>query len=249
MLLIHGLNKPERTLTQNDIAKLTIEQTPSVRVKGVGKSLWVTIDPETPFELIQTELSRLFEPLKHMAHATQVVLDTGAGQDNDDRLHQIRNYLKDVFNLNEIITPKEKDRSEKKRLKMKNSRTIISQHHSDTLVMAGRVRSGQKVHAKKHLVILGDINPGCELIAGGDILVIGSLLGTAAAGQPDNRDAIILALDFRPIQVKIGDVVAAGLPSTGQGVSEFAHIENGAIVVDDYLAANPFKRIPWPVIR
>jgi septum site-determining protein MinC len=87
------------------------------------------------------------------------------------------------------------------------------------------------------------------LMAGGDILVIGSLLGIAAAGQPDNFGAIILALDFRPIQVKIGGIVAAGLPASGQGVPEYAHIENGAIVVDDYLAANPFKRLPWPEIR
>lgn len=226
------------------------EETPSVRIKGVGNGLWVTIAPETPFELIQIELARLFEPFKRkLAHTMRVVLDTGACQDNGDRHRQISNYLKDIFNLNEIVTPKEIESGKEKRLKMKDSRTILSQQHSDTLVIAGRVRSGQSVYTKKHLIIMGDINPGCELTAGGDILVFGSLLGTAAAGQPDNRGAIILALDFRPLQVKIGDIVAAGLPSTGQGVPEFAHIEKGTIVVDDYLAENPFKRIPWPVIR
>jgi septum site-determining protein MinC len=226
-----------------------IEKTPSVRIKGVGNSLWVTIAPDTPVELIQAELARLFEPFKHLAGTTRVVLDTGACQGNDDRHRQISTYLKSAFNLNKILTPFEKDRDEEKRFRIKNSRSIISQHHSDTLVISGRVRSGQSVHSKKHLIIMGDVNPGCELIAGGDILVIGSLCGTAAAGQPNNRDAIILSLDFRPIQVKIGEVVAAGLPAVGQGTPEFAHLENGAIVVDDYLAANPFKRIPWPVIR
>lgn len=228
---------------------MTIEQSQPVRIKGVGNSLWVTIAPDAPFELIQTELARLFKPLKHLAHSAKVVLDTGAGQGSDERRRQISRYLKDVFNLNEIITPKQKKREDVKRFKMKNSNTILSQHRNDTLVMAGRVRSGQTVQAKKHLIIMGDINPGCELIAGGDILIIGSLLGTAAAGQPNNRDAIILALDFRPIQVKIGEIVAAGLPSTGQGAPEFAHLENDAIVVENYLAANPFKRISWPVIR
>ncbi len=218
-------------------------------MKGVGSSLWVTIAPDAPFDRIQDELARLFEPLRHMAHATRVVLDTGVGQGNDDRRRQIVTYLKDVFKLKEIIAPQKKNRVEEKRLKMKNASSLIAQHRSDTLVLAGRVRSGQSVRAKKHLIIMGDVNPGCELIAGGDILVIGSLLGTAAAGQPDNGDAIILALDFRPTQVKIGRIVAAGLPAAGQGALEFAHLEDGVIVVDDYLAANPFKRIPWPVIR
>lgn len=226
-----------------------IEGTPPVRIKGVGNSIWVTIVPDTPFELIQAELARLFEPLKHLANATRVVLDTGSGQASAECRRQTRDYLKDAFNLNEIISPQEKDKGEEKPFRMKQSRSIISQHHRDTLVLAGRVRSGQSVHSKKHLIIMGDVNPGCELTAGGDIVVIGSLRGSAAAGQPDNRDAIILALDFRPTQVKIGAIVAAGLPSGGQGSPEFAHLENGGIIVDDYLEVNPFKRIPWPVVR
>ena len=148
-----------------------------------------------------------------------------------------------------LSAPKDAGEKLEKPFMKKHAPTAIAQHRSDSLILSGRVRSGQSVQAKKHLVILGDVNPGCELIAGGDILVFGSLLGTASAGQPDNLAAIILALDFRPLQVSIGGIVAAGLPTTNTGVPEFAHFENGGIVVDDYLAANPFKRLPWPEIR
>ena len=227
-----------------------IEETPAVRIKGVGDSLWVTIAPETPFELVQAELTRLFEPLKHLAGSARVVLDTGGCEGDGDRRRQISAYLREAFNPAEILDPPERKRCEERRVRMKNPHGIMSHRRSDdTLVLSGRVRSGQSVHAKKHLIIMGDVNPGCDLTAGGDILVIGSLRGTAAAGQPDNRDAIILALDFRPLQVKIAEVVAAGLPAGNRQAPEFAHIENGAIVVDDYLAANPFKRLPWPAIR
>ena len=40
------------------------EETPSVRMKGVGDSLWVTVAPEATLEVIQAELTRLFEPSK-----------------------------------------------------------------------------------------------------------------------------------------------------------------------------------------
>jgi septum site-determining protein MinC len=226
-----------------------VEETPLIKMKGVGNSLWVTVAPDASLERIQKELARLFEPLKHRVGRTRVVLDTGGCETDDLRRNQICTYLKDVFHLREIVAPTSNTTAEEKRYRMKSSSSIISHYRGDTLLLAGRVRSGQSVHAKKHLVIMGDVNPGCELTAGGDILVIGSLCGTAAAGQPDNRDAIILALDFRPIQVKIGTVVAAGLPAAGKGSPEFAHLEDGAIIVDDYLAANPFKRIPWPVVR
>lgn len=217
-------------------------------MKGVGNSLWVTIDPDPPFDLIQVELERLFEPLRHMAHAARVVLDTGPNT-NGDRYRQVKAYLKETFQLKEIAPPQESKGGQAAQHTTKSTKGPIAQHRADTLVLSGRVRSGQSVSAKKHLVIMGDVNPGCELVAGGDIIVLGSLLGIAAAGQPDNFGAIIVALDFRPTQVKIGGMVAAGLPASDKGAMEFAHIENGVIVVDDYLAANPFKRLPWPAIR
>jgi septum site-determining protein MinC len=93
------------------------------------------------------------------------------------------------------------------------------------------------------------VNPGGEIHAGGDIFIMGSLCGKALAGQPQNEDAIILALDFRPTQIQIGPFVAAGIPSSAENNVEYAHIENGNILVDDYLTIDPFGRLPWPEVR
>lgn len=232
------------------------EETASVRMKGMGNSLWVTLSPDVPIETARPELEKLFEPLKHMAHTVRVVLNIDGSKD-EDRYRQVASYLKETFALKEVLSPEEHVRQEESRTQTKKTISsvaphvtpVVSRQSEETVVMAGRIRSGQSVSAKKHLIIMGDVNPGCELIAGGDILVLGSLQGTAAAGQPNNTDAIILSLDFRPTQVKIGGVVAAGLPAKTQGRFEFAHIEGGAIVVDDYLSANPFRRVPWPTIR
>ena len=116
-------------------------------------------------------------------------------------------------------------------------------------MLAGRVRSGQKVTAKKHLLIMGDLNPGAEVVAGGDILIMGILRGTAAAGQPGNEEAIILALDFRPTQIQIGGYIASGTSKSPGTVTELAFVENNAIVVADYLKINPYGRLPWPEVR
>lgn len=226
-----------------------IEKPPSVRMKGVGSGLWVTIDPEASFDFVKEELTRLFEPLRRIVTSARVVVDTGDNAQGDTSFAQVSAFLKHTFNPKEILSPEDDGKDKEKRFKMREPSSVISQRGSDSLVIAGRVRSGQSVHAKKHLIIMGDVNPGCELVAGGDILVLGSLCGTAAAGQPDNFDAVIVALDFRPMQIKIGAVVAAGLPTQGSGAPEIAHIEDSVIVVDEYLANSPFKRVPWPVIR
>lgn len=214
-------------------------------MKGVGDSLWVTAVSDAPMDQIKTELEALFDPLKHMAHATNVVLDVNG----PDRYRQIQAYLNEKYRFKKIAPPIKKELRKENPSKMKPNATNIAHHRSDTLVLSGRIRSGQTVQAKKHLVIMGDVNPGCELVAGGDIIVLGSLMGTAAAGQPNNTDAIILALNFRPLQVSIGGVVAAGVPPSDESAPEFAHLEEDAIVVENYLTANPFKRMPWPAVR
>ena len=97
-------------------------------------------------------------------------------------------------------------------------------------------------------MVIPALNPGAEAIAGGDIVVIGNLLGTALAGQPDNEKAVIIALDFRPTQVQIGGFVAAGIPSSPGIKPEIARIEDNCVVVEDYVKASPFKRLAWPEV-
>ena len=220
-----------------------------VRLKGVKDGFRVTLNPTLPKDFIEEELTRLFNQLQHLALNSRVILDIGDTEGHQELIKNLAIFLKNKFNVKSVSAPQqEHDMMEDKPRKLDMSSTW-QQHHTDALIIAGRVRSGQKINAKKHLVILGDVNPGSELIAGGDILIMGNLGGTALAGQPDKEDAIILAIGFKPIQIQIGGIIAAGLPTSSAHVIEFAHVENGGIVVEDYIKANPFGRLTWPVVR
>jgi septum site-determining protein MinC len=113
-------------------------------------------------------------------------------------------------------------------------------------MLRGRVRSGQKIESRKHIVITGDVNPGSEICAGGDVLVLGRLAGKVQAGYPDDTTAIIFALEFKPTQVSIGTVAAAGIDEEINAKPEYACVEGDGIVVKDYMTANPFRKMPWP---
>jgi septum site-determining protein MinC len=225
------------------------EELPSVRLKGIGKSLWVTVDGTRSFNQLQGELARIFEAMKPVPANAEVILDIPESEDREDLVNHIGEYLKSHFNLGVTQPPGHPPKEAREPHRKIKGQRVIAKNFHDTLLLAGRVRSGQTVCAKKHLIIMGDVNPGSELVANGDVLVMGSLCGSVCAGQPDNEEAIIWALDFRPILVKIGNLVAAGLPPSGSPSPEFARVENGTIVVEDYLKANPFKRLTWPIIR
>lgn len=228
---------------------MTDQDTLPVRLKGVGDSLWVTIDPSLPVEKLKTELVKPFQRLQHLAVNARVIIDAGRDNTDETLVEELGKFLKQQFQVGQVTAPAPEKQPDVSRAREKDLGSAWHSHRSEALIIAGRVRSGQKIEAKKHLVIMGDLNPGAEAIAGGDIIILGSLLGNAAAGQPDHEDAIIMAMDFRPTQVQIGGFVAAGAPAAAGGSAEFARIENNEIVVMDYIKGNPFKRQAWPEVR
>lgn len=226
-----------------------------VRLKGVGDSLWVTVDADLPLDDLKNALDPPFERLKQLAVNARVILDPGSGQTGGNLIEELGGYLKERFHVGKVTGPPEKPQSTVKpevhRKREDDMGSSWHDHRSEALIIAGRVRSGQKLQAEGHLIIMGDLNPGAEALAGGDIIVLGTLMGTALAGQPDNEGAIIMALDFRPTQIQIGGLAAAGTSDFGgKGkIPEFAKIDQNKIIVMDYIGSNPFKRLAWPEVR
>ena len=77
-----------------------------------------------------------------------------------------------------------------------------------TLYIQRTLRSGQSITSEGNIVIIGDANPGSEIIAKGDITVWGILGGIAHAGSAGNQYARIRALKMNAIQLRIADVFA-----------------------------------------
>ncbi len=77
-----------------------------------------------------------------------------------------------------------------------------------TLYLKKTIRSGQNITSDGNLCIIGDVNPGAEIIAKGDITVWGILGGIAHAGSAGNSQARIRALKMNAIQLRIADVFA-----------------------------------------
>ncbi len=70
------------------------------------------------------------------------------------------------------------------------------------------VRSGMDIRHQGTVIIMGDVNPGGEIFAAGDIIVWGRLRGIAHAGYPNNPQCLIMALQMEPTQLRIADRVA-----------------------------------------
>ena len=78
---------------------------------------------------------------------------------------------------------------------------------SETKYIQNCIRSGQKEEYSGSLVIFGDVNAGAEIIAGGNIAILGSLRGLAHAGANGNTMAVISANSIDVKQVRIANLV------------------------------------------
>ncbi|MDY0039894.1 MAG: septum site-determining protein MinC [Desulforhabdus sp.] len=101
------------------------------------------------------------------------------------------------------------------------------------MIVRTTCRSGTRIESSADCVILGDVNPGAEVIAIGDIIVFGCLRGVAHAGATGDYSARIWALSIEPNQLRIADLVA--LPPRGSKPLprrfEVAEIQNDMIQV------------------
>lgn len=97
----------------------------------------------------------------------------------------------------------------------------------------GIVRGGQRIKSSGSLVILGDVNPGGEVTAAENIVVLGALRGIAHAGYPSDKNAVVAALSMQPKQIRIADVYSMA-PSDGlaAGEMELAYINEGKIFIE-----------------
>lgn len=111
------------------------------------------------------------------------------------------------------------------------------------LVLDGTVRSGAVVRFAGDILVYGDVNPGAELVAGGNIVVLGALKGLACAGARGDDGATIFALSMRPTQLRIGKVIQMAPPAEERApVPEVAWLAGGSIVVEPYRGRHPTRK-------
>lgn len=103
----------------------------------------------------------------------------------------------------------------------------------EVLTIQRTVRNGQQINHPGTVVVLGDVNPGSEIVAGGDIIIYGSCRGIVQAGVPDYQEATITATKLMATQIRIAHIVARS-PDNREVPehAERAMIQDGKILIE-----------------
>ena len=111
-------------------------------------------------------------------------------------------------------------------------------------IVRGTCRAGQVLRFPGNVVVVGNVNPGAQIVAQGDILIFGTLRGTAHAGAGGDYTAVILAMSAASPQLRIADFMAVEDAPRGvagrrggdtDGIPVIARVHNRAVRVSPYL--------------
>jgi septum site-determining protein MinC len=101
------------------------------------------------------------------------------------------------------------------------------------LVVNRTLRSGQKVAHDESVVVIGDVNPGAQVVAGGDIIILGACRGVAHAGAFGNQAATITANRILATQLRIAGLIARAPDELDKSAYvETARIKDGMVVIE-----------------
>lgn len=129
---------------------------------------------------------------------------------------------------NGILTRLPKETESKKA----SSETVLE---PQALFVHQTLRSGQKIQHPGDITLIGDVHPGSEIVAGGNILVWGTIRGVVHAGAYGDENAVICALDLQPSQLRIAGYIGRAPERRRHAVEpEVARIEEGRIVADPW---------------
>lgn len=97
------------------------------------------------------------------------------------------------------------------------------------------IRSGVRLEHEGNVIVLGDVNPGAEIVASGSVVVWGRLRGVVHAGAQGDKDAVVCALDLSPTQLRIATEIATTPERRTEPYPEMASLKEG------HLMAEPWK--------
>ncbi len=216
--------------------------------KGTRDGLLIILDDHCEFKQVVAKLRSKLEAARGFFEGAHVIIDPGTRELTNRQRKTLSRLVNSQagltlkgFNNEKLaeIDDEESGASEVKGAELHDQAvsTSVSGTVSDLPVMFidRNLRCGQQVNFAGHVVITGDVNPGAEVIADGNVLVTGALRGLVHAGASGDQQAFVVAYRLEPSQLRIAGVFTRSPDDEARqfaGRPEIARLRNGTVIVE-----------------
>jgi len=219
-----------------------------MRVVGRGKHIEFTLDDGVPIESVKTGLQSYLDRTQGRFKGGNAALNLGSRVLDAEAISSLESLLRDNFEL--TLTGLWCGPDALRVLLAQSPGVSASTQdlpadggqrpddRTETLLVRGTCRSGMTVHNNGAVVVMGDVNPGAEISATGDVVIYGRLCGLAHAGSSGAEDSIVVALSIEEPQLRIGRHMGTGALArmARKGVSGpyIATVQDDNIIIEQY---------------
>lgn len=206
----------------------------SVIIKGNKYGIIVVLDAAMKFEELKENITEKFrESCKFFDNAQMAISFEGRDLTNEEQ-REILDIIASETKLH-VVCVIDNDTKKEELFKKTLDEKLMELGNTTGQFYKGNLRSGQVLEAETSIIVIGDVNPGARIVSKGNIIVLGSLKGTAFAGASGNTNAFVVALDMNPGQIRIADTIARSPDKPVKGTvkeTKIAFLEDGNIYIE-----------------
>jgi septum site-determining protein MinC len=225
--------------------------TNALTIKGVKDGLLIQI-PDGPWEQVQESLMATLSEQSDFLRGARLALQVDERELGAGDLGSLRTMLAEhdvtlwaVLSSNEVTHSAGADLGLALSLRSQGTDQADREASIDTEILGEEailikrtLRSGHSIRHPGHVTIIGDVNPGAEIIAGGNVIVWGRIRGVVHAGATGDEEALVCALDLAPTQLRIAGQISVSPSRKGKPKPECARIKDTQLIAE-----------PWRVKR
>ncbi len=171
----------------------------NVMIKGTKEGLTLHLNDQCSFDVLKKELDEKLSTHYRENEGSPLItvnIQTGNRYLPEEKQEELKEIVRKKRNLivNDVTSNV---------ITKSDAQKLMDEKNIDTI--AGIVRSGQIVEVPGDVLIVGDVNPGGRILAGGNIYILGVLKGIAHAGYYGNTESVIVAAKMIPSQLRIAE--------------------------------------------
>ena len=177
----------------------------AVVIKSSKAGMTVILDPELPFDELLDAIGKKFSESARFWGSVQMTL-TLEGRD----LTAAQEFaIVDTITKNsqiEVLCLLDTDAERIERCEKALNDKLMELNSQTGQFYRGTLKRGDCLESEASIVIIGNVDHGARVTAKGNVIVLGGLKGTVTAGVSGNPQAVVMALDMAPLQIRIGDM-------------------------------------------
>ena len=204
----------------------------AIRIKGMRDGLLVSL-PEGEWDGQRSALLAQIDSQESFFRGARLALDVGSQVVKVNEMVELRDRLSERgVSLWAVIG---ESAVTEQTAQLSLDAAPVSQETA--LYLRRTLRSGTRIEFPGSIVVLGDVNPGAELVAHGSLIIWGRLRGSVHAGAAGDLDAVVCALELAPMRLQIGGEELRRPAPDGEGNPAMAVLRNGEVVQEAWQPA------------